>query len=279
MAARILIIEDNQINMELMVFLLKAFGHQPLCAFDGEEGVRMAAVEKPDLIICDVHLPKLDGYGVVDRMQRTLPAPLPPLIAVTALAMVGDREKLLQAGFDGYISKPIESETFVEKIDQFLPAGRRSMRPAAQAAGAAPPERAPGTRARLLVVDDSPVNSELIRNTLEPFGYAVETADSTRAALERLHGKAFDLILSDLHMPENDGISFIRAVKADPVHAATPFVFISSSYEDDGNARLAMELGARRFLRRPIEPHVLIAEIDACIAGAGEGTRGDDNGR
>jgi CheY-like chemotaxis protein len=119
---RILVIEDNPTNMELMTYLLSAYGYTLLTATDGESGLAMAAREQPDLIICDVHLPQLDGYGVVRVLRRTESLRGIPAVAVTALAMVGDREKLIEAGFDGYISKPIEPETFVTEIEQFLPA-------------------------------------------------------------------------------------------------------------------------------------------------------------
>lgn len=129
MSARILIIEDNPTNMELMVYLLRAFGYHPLLAHNGEEGVEVARREVPDLIICDVHLPKLDGYGVVAQLKQDPDLKDIPALAVTALAMVGDREKLLAAGFDGYIGKPIEPDTFVTQIESFLPGRcRPSMR-------------------------------------------------------------------------------------------------------------------------------------------------------
>jgi CheY-like chemotaxis protein len=120
-AARILIIEDNPTNMELMSYLLTAFGHTPLTAFDGESGVRLAREATPDLILCDVHLPKLDGYGVVGLLKGDPQLRRIPVLAVTALAMVGDRERLLDAGFDGYIGKPIEPEQFVAELEPFLP--------------------------------------------------------------------------------------------------------------------------------------------------------------
>lgn len=120
MAARILIIEDNATNMELMVYLLKAFGHEPLLAHDGETGIRLAQQMPPSLIVCDVHLPNLDGYGVVALLKANPSLSAIPVIAVTALAMVGDREKLLASGFDGYIEKPIEPEIFVSQIEGFL---------------------------------------------------------------------------------------------------------------------------------------------------------------
>jgi len=126
MSARILIIEDHPANMELMAYLFSAFGHVPLAAFDGEAGIEAALRELPDLIVCDINLPKMDGYDVVHTLKGNPALQQIPVIAVTALAMVGDREKLLDAGFDGYVGKPIEPEIFVTQIDKFLAAGLRS---------------------------------------------------------------------------------------------------------------------------------------------------------
>jgi len=120
MGARILIIEDNPTNMELMVYLLKAYGHEPLSAYDGEEGINVAQHVLPDLIVCDVNLPTLDGYDVVKFFKNHPTLCVMPIVAVTALAMVGDREKLLASGFDGYIGKPIEPEVFVSQIEHYL---------------------------------------------------------------------------------------------------------------------------------------------------------------
>jgi CheY-like chemotaxis protein len=119
-AARILIIEDNAINMELMVYLLGAFGHQPLSARSGAEGLALARSERPDLILCDLHLPGLDGRGVLAQLKGEAALRAIPVLAVTAQAMPGDREHLLAAGFDGYIGKPIEPETFVGQLEQYL---------------------------------------------------------------------------------------------------------------------------------------------------------------
>jgi CheY-like chemotaxis protein len=120
LAARILVIEDNPTNMELMVYLLKAYGHEPLSAFDGCAGIEAACRTTPELIICDIHLPQLDGYEVIAFLKQHAELRRVPAIAVTALAMVGDQEKLLAAGFDDYLSKPIDPEHFVATIERFL---------------------------------------------------------------------------------------------------------------------------------------------------------------
>lgn len=268
MSARILIIEDNPTNMELMAYLLDAFGYIPLMAYDGEEGLAVARAARPDLILCDVHLPKYDGYAVVRSLRSDPVLHATPAIAVTALAMVGDRERLLDAGFDGYISKPINPQTFVGEVEKFLGMHLHSGLPsptAADALGAAAATTV--KRATILVVDNLPVNRELIRCTLEPFGYTLLLAGSAREGWERLQHDRVDLILCDLHMPGEDGYDFIRTVNADPRLARVPFLFLSATSACDADDRIARELGASRFLRRPIEPQQLINEIEACLGG------------
>lgn len=118
--ARILLIEDNRTNLELLTYLLKSFGHTCIEALDGEEGLRKAAAEKPDLIICDIQLPLLDGYGVARELKSNQSLSPIPVVAVSSYAMVGEREKALAVGFDKFISKPIEPETFVQEIEHCL---------------------------------------------------------------------------------------------------------------------------------------------------------------
>jgi len=120
LAARILIVEDNNASMELMGYLLQAGGYEFLSARDGMEAIAIAERERPALVLCDVDLPRLDGYDVLRYLKEHPALHAIPCIAVTALAMIGDRERMLDAGFDGYISKPIAPETFIGSIVQFL---------------------------------------------------------------------------------------------------------------------------------------------------------------
>jgi CheY-like chemotaxis protein len=118
--ARILLIEDNATNLELMTYLLNAFGHTTFAAGDGEAGVAMAAALRPDVVLCDLALPRLDGFGVARRLKADANLVRVPLIAVTAAAMVGDRDKVIASGFDGYITKPITPDTFVADVEAYL---------------------------------------------------------------------------------------------------------------------------------------------------------------
>jgi two-component system cell cycle response regulator len=119
MPLKILIIEDNPANLELMTYLLRSFGHSVVSAREGAEGLELARRELVDIIICDVHLPNVDGYEVAQRLKQHPVLCRIPLVAVTAMAMVGDRDKVLAAGFDGYIDKPINPQLFVSQVEAF----------------------------------------------------------------------------------------------------------------------------------------------------------------
>lgn len=267
--ARLLVIEDNPDNLELMSYLLKAFGHQVATAIDGAEGLAAARRDRPDLIVCDVHLPKMDGYEVARELKADRALRRIPLLAVTALAMVGDRDKVLAAGFDGYLAKPIDPPEFAHQVEAYLPASQAATAPPAPAEKEAPPARRvplPAWRkGNVLVVDDNAVNREVIRATLEPSGFAVTLAKTVPEALARLRQEAFDLILSDLHMPIEDGYQFLRTVQDDPALHDIPFMCITSSVWGEQDRQRMLALGAVRFLLRPVEPEHLLAEVEDCL--------------
>lgn len=270
MAARILIIEDNPTNLELMSYLLEAFGYQIATACDGEEGLQAAQRDWPDLIICDVEIPKINGVDVARRLKGDAGLRWIPLLAVTAFAMVGDRDRVLAAGFDGYISKPINPERFVREVEAFLPIIERSA-PTVSSQTAIKVEKPRATHATLLVVDNSPVNIELLRSILEPSGYYVFSAANVDDGLELARQTTFDLIISDLHMPDSDGYAFIQAVKADPAMCAIPFMFLSSTRGGQYDTERDFAFGADRFIVRPIEPKALLGEIEALLRGRESG--------
>lgn len=119
MSRTVLLIEDNPQNRYLATFLLEHSGYRVAAAVDGPEGIRMALELLPDLILLDIQLPAMDGYAVA-RALRAIPAlEQTPIVAVTSYAMVGDREKSLGAGCNGYIEKPINPDTFVAEIGRF----------------------------------------------------------------------------------------------------------------------------------------------------------------
>jgi two-component system cell cycle response regulator DivK len=118
--ARVLVIEDNAANLSFAVFLLESAGHVVLTATDAELGLAMARTERPDLILMDIQLPGMDGLEATSLLKRDEATRGIPVIALTALAMKGDEERIRAAGCDAYIAKPMRYKEFLSAITSQL---------------------------------------------------------------------------------------------------------------------------------------------------------------
>lgn len=116
----LLLVEDNEFNSDMLSRRLERKGFRVVCARDGDEGYRMARSEKPDLILMDMHLPVTDGWEVTRRLKAEADTRAIPVVALTADAMAGDREKALAAGCDDYDTKPVELPRLLDKIHTLL---------------------------------------------------------------------------------------------------------------------------------------------------------------
>jgi two-component system, cell cycle response regulator DivK len=117
---KVLLVEDNEMNRDMLSRRLARRGFDVLMAVDGEQGVQMAKAEMPDLILMDMSLPVLDGWGATRQIKAEASTQSIPLIALTAHAMAGDRDKALQAGCDDYDTKPIELPRLLDKMERLL---------------------------------------------------------------------------------------------------------------------------------------------------------------
>ena len=117
---KVLVIEDNKDNLRLITYALNRSGYEVVSAETGEEGVQLALSERPFFIVMDMNLPVIDGYTATRHIRSAEAGNPVPIIAITSYAMVGDREKTIAAGCNGYIEKPIDPLTVVEKIHEAL---------------------------------------------------------------------------------------------------------------------------------------------------------------
>ena len=124
MTRRILIVEDQEDNRAIMRDLLSTAGYELIEAVDGEEGVKLARSERPDLILMDIQLPVMDGYEATRRIKSVAELKSIPIIAVTSYALTGDEAKTSAAGCDGYVAKPFSPRDLLAKVREFLPEGR-----------------------------------------------------------------------------------------------------------------------------------------------------------
>ena len=116
---RVLVVEDNDKNMKLFRDVLQATGHATLEAKTGEEAVDLATEHLPDLVLMDVQLPGIDGVEALRRLRADERTSGLRVVALTAQAMTGDRERFLEVGFDGYISKPVDVPEFIQEVERY----------------------------------------------------------------------------------------------------------------------------------------------------------------
>jgi CheY-like chemotaxis protein len=118
--AKILLVEDNEYNRDMLSRRLQRKAYEVVCAVDGAEAAERARAERPDLILMDLHIPVMDGWEVTRRLKAGEETRAIPVIALTADAMAGDREKALEAGCDDYDTKPVEFARLLDKIQTLL---------------------------------------------------------------------------------------------------------------------------------------------------------------
>jgi two-component system, cell cycle response regulator DivK len=116
---QILVVEDNERNMRLFCDVLQASGYRTVEATTGESAVELALEHVPDLVLMDIQLPDIDGVEALDRLRADERSASFPVLALTAQAMDGDRERFLAAGFDGYLSKPVDIAEFVATVKRY----------------------------------------------------------------------------------------------------------------------------------------------------------------
>jgi two-component system, cell cycle response regulator len=267
MQPRVLIIEDNATNTDLMAYLIHAAGWTTLTAIDGADGLLQIERERPDLVLCDIHIPKPDGFEVVARLKANPELVHIPIIAVTALAMMGDRERAYAAGFDGYLPKPIVPETFMESLRQFIPGSALTASSVmADAAASSEPAEESARAESILIVDDRPENIDLCRSILSPMLREIYVASDVASALRLVAEKRPDLVLTDIRMPNQSGLDLLEAVRREPTWSRTAFAVISSlSYDDFHTLLRTRQSRPDAILFRPLEPTELVTAIEGLL--------------
>lgn len=265
--AKILIIEDNNENLDLMVYLLNKSGYHIITAMDGKKGLALCYQERPDLIICDIQIPEIDGLTVIrrlksadDQLSRI------PIIAITAFAMVGDKERILSSGCNGYISKPLQPEIFVSQIELYLPKNKiiNSFKFEQE-------DRTPYSpimkseqdyKGTILILDDNPADLYLSETLMRSIQLRPLLAKTINEAIKILALEVPHLILSDFHLDKQSALDFLDFLNSRTQYNNIPFILISSSITQEQRHLLLYTKNITSVLSRPIEPEKFIDAIE-----------------
>jgi CheY-like chemotaxis protein len=240
---RILVVEDNEANMKLCRDVLRANGYSTLEATTGEDAVELARTLDPALVLMDLQLPGIDGVEALAQLRGDERTSAIPVVALTAQAMSGDRERFLDVGFDGYLSKPVDVDELIRVVENGAIAGDRP--------------------AKILVVDDVPENVRLLEAVLVPRGYDVVTATDGLTALDLVETEEPDLILLDAAMPGLDGYAVCSHLRANYATAVLPVIMVTSSVGEERTK--AVEAGVDDFIPKPFNHDELLTRVRSLV--------------
>jgi len=246
-ATKILIVDDSAVVRKSLTKLLEEAGAAVTAAEDGEQGLEKALAEAFDLIITDVEMPKLGGYALCLKLKNNPATRSTPVIILSTQDSDEAIERGFQAGATAYISKSEAMAQLKKTIEKVLDKSTFKQ------------ERT------VLVVDDSKTIRFLVEKGLSEAGFHVLTATNGKEGLDMVKIRTPDLILSDINMPEMNGVDFCKQVKSDPEWAKVPFV-VMSSHSERSLLRGMIEQGATTYIVKPFNLDQLVVTIENLLS-------------
>jgi two-component system, sensor histidine kinase and response regulator len=271
---KVLIVDDNRTNRRILEGLVKLWGMNPTSAVDGEKALielseARAAKNPYDLILTDMHMPRMDGFGLVEHIKENPELSTATIMMLTSGGQRGDAARCEELGIAAYLLKPVRQAELREAIARVLSAKEQ--------AGGIPmitqyslqADAAPARRLHILLAEDNPVNQKLAIRLLEKRGHHVSLATNGREALSALAKSPYDLVLMDVHMPDMDGLEATRRLrqkeKAEPSGHRQAVVAMTALVMK-GDRERCTEAGMDGYLAKPIRPQELDEVLDTYLA-------------
>jgi DNA-binding response OmpR family regulator len=285
---KIVVIEDNEDVRDLLQNLLESAGHVVVSTTESKTAAELVGREAPDLVLCDIAMPGLDGYGVLKALKSDASTAGYPVVFLTAHREFTERVRAFKAGAVDYVTKPFTRDTLLRKVERILrgfgrraeaeddeppsPAGEASLESVPEAPardpealpaapGSLPPFAAlPEMLRTVLIADDNRVFRSFLGDVLARHGFTVYVAADGEEALAVALDKRPWLILADVNMPVVDGFELIRRVRSTTLIGHTPFVFLSG-WDDYRDRQRGLQLGADEFLSKQTPVRELLIRV------------------
>ena len=275
--ARILVVDDEPQNVELMEAILQDAEYEVFSAFGGEEAMALAHEKRPDLIILDLMMPGLSGFEVCARIKMDPQTGGIPVLFVTALNQMADKERALAVGGDDFVTKPVQYAELLARVEALLKVrhlnrdldralaylhelelARHTPQAERMTQRSGPPIGAPV----ILVVDDEPLVRQLFCDILQEDGYVTHAAENGPQALEIAQRETVDVVLLDIMMPGMSGLEVLA--KLGELIPNSPVVIATASPTSE-NAIAAIRLGAFDFIVKGFKNEVILSTVARAV--------------
>jgi DNA-binding response OmpR family regulator len=274
---RILVVDDEPQNLELMEAILQDAGYKVFQAAGGEEALAVAHEKRPDLIILDLMMPGLSGFEVCARVKMDPQTGGIPVLFVTALGQLADKERALAVGGDDFVTKPVQYAELLARVEALLKVrhlnrdleralaylhelelARHAPQPGQNAPRPGPAIGAPV----LLVVDDEPLVRQLLCDILRGAGYVTHAAENGPQAVDIAQRETIDVVLLDIMMPGMSGLEVLA--KLGELIPNSPVVIVTASPTSE-NAIAALRLGAFDFIVKGFKSEVMLSTVARAV--------------
>lgn len=276
--AQIIIIEEDESELEFMSQLLEVIGHSVVSATDSQDGLDLVRWMEPDLVIVGISMPAINGDELAHIISNDPGISHIPLLATVSTKWADDgtndrtddnaddKTDSNKPGIDGWIYKPIAPQAFISEIEKIVDTERRKTRANSPEVRPLPTtEGEPRRRARILVVDDHDFNRRFLSILLERAGYLVLDAQDGVQALEAVRREQIDLVISDILMPNMNGIELANRLHAESAIAHTPIFFYTATYRASEVQALAQTCGVQKVFAKPAEAKLLLDAVAATL--------------
>jgi CheY-like chemotaxis protein/class 3 adenylate cyclase len=243
----IVLADDSPLIHRHTVPILEDEGYEVISANDGAEALEIIRARRPDLVITDVEMPRLDGYGLCKALKDDDDTAHLPVLICSSLGESADLERGFDAGADDYLVKPVIPEELITRVHDLVAGGM------------------PASRERVLVVDDSPAQRHYVADCLARQGFDVVTAENGQVALDKARAQRPALIVSDYEMPVMTGFELVHALRRDPELRQVPVIMLTArdSKRDMAQMRAA---GASAYLVKPFAQDKCVAMVERTLA-------------
>ncbi len=258
---KVLVVDDDIRNIFALNSLLERHQMQVITATNGQEAINLVeTTEDLSLVLMDVMMPEMDGYETMRRIRRQPEFRMLPIIALTAKAMKGDREKCLEAGASDYVAKTGEHGPAAVAGAPVVASMKQARSPRRPALPTPPTEKV-----NILLVDDQPARLLTYESILQELNQNLITASSGLEALDKVMRNEFAVVLLDVSMPDMDGFEAARLIHEHPRFERTPIIFVTGVHMSELDRLQGYKVGAVDYVSVPIVPEILRSKVAVLV--------------